>query len=140
MGMSSGSSMQADSYRQAAQAVYGAARFNIGLANVNEARNLNTLSLAIPRLLSTQRVQAAASGFAVGSKSFNMITNETLDNFMRQARHLREDADYERQRIWYEAQVHATNLENQARAAEVMGRAQRAQQMGSLLGSITRLF
>lgn len=138
--MSSGSSIQAEAYRNAAQAVYGAARFNIGIVNVNESRKLADIAIAIPRTLSTQRAQAGSSGLAVSSKSFNMITTETLDTFLRKANQLRDDAEYERKRIWYEAQVRATNLENQARAAEYAGQVQRGQMIGSLFKGIARLF
>lgn len=140
MGSSSGSSIAAQGYRNAQQAVYGAASFNIGVVNVNEARNLNDIARQLPRTLSTQRAQASSSGFTVGSKSFQSIYSESIDSFLREADRVRENAEFERQRIWYEAQSRAAALENQALAAEAAGRAQRAQGMTSMFQGITRAF
>lgn len=136
----SGTSIQADSYRQAAQATMQAASFNIGVLNNNLSRRLGDVSRQLHRTAGTQKAQAAGTGFSVASKSFRMIENETIDGFLSQANDLRKDAEYERQRIWYEAQVRAVNLENQARAAEEAGRRQQFQQMQGLLGGITRIF
>lgn len=139
MGSSTGASQQAAAYRQSAQAVYGAAAFNIGVLNVNLNRKLEDSGRLLRRTVSTQTAQAAGSGFRVGSKSFMAIRNETVTEVLRRADQLREDAEFERQRIWYEAQVRATNLENQARAAEAAGRAQRLGQFQQVFGGIQRI-
>lgn len=131
-----GSSGQADAYRNAIPGVYGIANFNIGVINNNLSRSLGDLALNMHRTTSTQRAQMAKSGFSVGSKSFQMLHAETINDALSKADDLRQDADLERQRIWYEAQVEATNLENRARAAEYQSQAQSAQQMFSIMRGI----
>ena len=140
MGASSGANFQAESYRSSAQSVMQAASFNIGVVNVNLARNLNDLSRSIPKILGTQRAQAAGSGFSVASKSFQAIFSESLDTIERQADHVRQDAELERQRIWFEAQSQAAALENQARAAELQGRLASSRAIQSTISGISRLF
>lgn len=136
MSFGGGSSIQADAYRNAIPGVYGIANFNIGVVNRNLARGLDDLSKKLIRTTSTQRAQAAGTGFSVASKSFQQIQTETVDVILAKANDIRSDAELERQRIWYEAQVEAVNLENRARAAEI---AQRTQNMQMLTQGISRI-
>lgn len=138
--MGSGGSNEAAAYRQSAQGVMNAAAYNIGIVNVNLGRELDSISTQIFKTTSTQRAQAAGTGFQISSKSFQMLTNETLNVSLRAADDAIKNAEYQRQKIWYEAQLQATSLENQARAAEIQGRAAQQQSMFGLISGITRLF
>ena len=140
MGASSGPSMQAQSYRSAIQGTYGIASYNIGVVNVNLSRQLEQITKKIIQTTSTQRAQAGSTGLAVGSKSFQMIQRAGIDEFLNTANDVRENAEIERQKIWYEAQLEANALENRARAAEEAGNRQRQQQFASLTQSVTKGF
>ena len=140
MGFGGGGSIQADSHRSAIPGVFGIAQHNIGIVNKNLSRQLKELHGNLIRTTSTQKAQAAGTGFSVSSKSFRSIENETMQVIISQANDLRENAELERQKIWYEAQVQAVQLENQARASEVAARAQRQQATGAAITRIVSLF
>jgi hypothetical protein len=132
-----GGRMQADAYRQHAAALMQAAQYNAQIVAYNRNLQLKHLAQAIPRTISTQTAQAANQGLSVASKSVRMIHNETMYVAGQKANEMRVAADLEIQKIYYDAQVQAMSLENQARAAEYSGR---MGMMQSMMGSFNQMF
>lgn len=132
-----GGRMQADAYRQHAAALMQAAQYNAQIVAYNRNLNLKHLAQAIPKTISTQTSQAANQGLAVGSKSVRMIHNETLYAAGQKAKELRIAANLEINKIYFDAQVQAASLENQARAAEYSGR---MAGMQSMMGTFNQMF
>lgn len=135
-----GYEMQAGGYRQAATSTLHAAYYNVQLNNINLNRNLDAMSRQIRGTSSTQRTQAAATGAAVGSKSFLMVQNETLNAFARQASDLRASNKYQNQAEIYAAQTRAAAFENQARMAEWQADQSRRRMFPTIAQGLINLF
>jgi hypothetical protein len=136
-------SFQAASARSQIPGVFNLARMDINAVNVKMKRDLGQISRQISTMASKQRAEAASTGFAVGSKSFLAVMADTTTQLESTASDVRTDAELQRQRIWYSAQLQAQQLENRARFAEVQGRVASAARMQSgiksLIGGISRL-
>jgi hypothetical protein len=131
---------RASAARSEAQGVYNLAHMDIHAVNLKMQNDLNQISQNIIRTGATQRAQFASTGLAVGSKSFLTVMSDTTSQFERAADEVRQGAEVERQRIWYVAQLRATQLENRARAAELQGRLQAQQRTMGAVKSVFSTF
>lgn len=113
-----GYQMQAAGARTAAASTLNAAYYNVKINNLNANRNLDALSRQIGGFTSRQVAQASTSGASVGSKSFLMVYNDSLNTFTRQAADMRSATKYQNQSEIYAAQSRAVAYENQARMFE----------------------
>jgi len=100
-----------------------AAAYNADLARRASDRRVKSLVEDRNRAIGTQRVQASAQGFALGSKSTMMLMNEGLDRFQQALLSERTDFRTEEAMIKFEgesrarqrlAQAHATRTRNQS--------------------------
>jgi hypothetical protein len=134
---------QASAARAQIPSIYNLARIDINAVNVQMQRDLRGVAGQIRDLGSTQRAQAGGSGFAVGSKSFLAVMSSTTTQLLQAGNDIRTDAELSRQKIWYQAQVQAQQLENSARLAEIRGAESRRQQtqanIKSIFGGLSRL-
>lgn len=111
----------AASYRSAGISSIATANYNIGLDQVDTARQLDTLSRNAASVFSTQRAQMAKSGISISSRSFLADTNSTLSNYERQIVQMRNSATQRQQIMLYEGQAAQVQYENAARATEYQG-------------------
>lgn len=130
---------QAQASRNSITSVFGQASLDIAAVDNRLSIELGNISREIRTTTGQQKARAASTGLSVGSKSFLSIMANTSDVLLHEAKTTRKTAEIERQRIWYAAQVRATNLENQARLSEMRADAAQQQGMFSLLGGIGRL-
>lgn len=129
--------MRAAAARAQIPGIFGMATLDINNVNVQMKRQLGELSRQLITTAGAQRAQAAGSGFSVGSNSFMSVMAATRTDAERRADNLRIDAEIQRQRIWYSAQLQANQLENQARIAQFSASASASQQRFS---GASRLF
>jgi murein L,D-transpeptidase YcbB/YkuD len=120
-----GALLSAGGYRASAQAVQGAAAFNLGIDDLNTQRQLDAVSRQYQRTISSQIAQAASSGISVTGRSAILLRNEAADSFGNQFIDLKIDAENKRRSVIYESNVKQTQLENQARAEEYQAAAAR---------------
>jgi F0F1-type ATP synthase membrane subunit b/b' len=134
---------QASAARAQIPSIFNLAKIDINATNIQMQRDLNSIAGQIRTMGSTQRAQSGSSGFSVGSKSFLSIMSSTTDQLLRAGNDVRKDAELTRQKIWYQAQVQAQQLENNARLAEIRGAESRRQQnqstIKSIFGGLSRL-
>lgn len=122
-----GSLLQAAGFRQTAQSLQGTTSFNLEVDKTNLQRRLKSTSRQFQRLIGKQTVQAAGTGLAISSKSFLALRNEASTEFSRELLNLKLDAENARRGKIFESSVKASQLENQARAAEFQAGLQRSQ-------------
>ena len=121
-----GLSLSAAGFRSAASGVAGATNFNLGLQKLNSLRQLEQMSRKFQRSIGQQQTQQAGTGFAIGSKTFLIQRNESLDTFETSVLNLKVDVENKRRSTIFESQLRQTNLENQARAADFKSSSERA--------------
>lgn len=119
-----GALFTASGYRQSSVAVGQASAFNLEVDKINLKRRLDASSRQAQRLISRQSGQQAASGLSLGSKSFLMLKNETLDVMSRGFLHMKVDAENQKNAKIFETKIRQMNLENQARASEYQAAAE----------------
>lgn len=145
------SQRQAQFFRQSASATQAIAEYNIELDRQALARELDSTSRQLRRLMSTQRSQMATTGAALGSKSFLAIANASLDAVQRQVLDARNSQKIVADQRRFQAKQQAVNFQNRALAADFeaevsMFRQRRARAgaiqsgVSTLLGSIGDLF
>lgn len=115
---SSGSMLNAAMLRQQKESLKATVQFNRDIDNINVSRSLQKLSNDFTKLTGLNQAAAAAQNLNVGSKSFQILRNETLDSFSRQFSAVRTDAINRDLARNYQADINAVQLENQARAEE----------------------
>lgn len=113
-----GSIFAAQSLRQAASLVGKASDFNLYIDSINTLRSVKELAKDYQLTSGKQLSQQAATGFAVGSKSFEMTRAENLQNATTRILETKLDAENVRRAKLFETQIQQTNIENQARAKE----------------------
>lgn len=104
--------------REQIPTVKSAALFNTQIDYENTSRQLQSLTSQYSRVSGSQTVNWSTG---LGSKSLQLIRNETLDNFTRQVQNIRLDFQNRKSARDYETSVRAAQLENQARASRYTG-------------------
>lgn len=144
-----GAAQSAQAYRLASAASIAAGQYNAGIERLNLNRQLDATAREIQQVSSTQRTQAASTGFSSGSKSFLSVMNDTLTGFERFIIDSKNTSVQRQQAILFEAQTQAVAFENQARASEYQGQVQSAlaqsrssgfSGLGQIFGQIGSLF
>jgi hypothetical protein len=120
-----GSELSAGALRQSAISVAGATDFNLSIDALNTNRKLSAISRQRQRTIGRQLTQQAATGIAVGSKSYLQLRNESADIFNQAMLQTKLSAENNRRSRLFESQITQINLENQARAAEFRAQAER---------------
>lgn len=110
--------MTAAGFRQSARSVEQSARFNQQVQELNLSRRLGAISRQQQLTTGKQLSAQAASGLALGSKSFLMVQSEARSVFEASLLNTRIDAENERRASRFQTQVQEANLENRARAVE----------------------
>ena len=113
----SGANQAASAYRMAGVASLEAANYNVELEKLNLQRNLDASSRQFSRFMSTQRTEAASTGFLSGSKSFLQVVDTTLSVFERQLVDTRSASKQAAETILFEGRAAQVEFENRAQAA-----------------------
>lgn len=116
-----GANMEAAQYRTAQASTKAYANYNTAVSRINFNRQMQLASNEISRTMSSQRVAAAASGFAVSSQSFLQAADQTLSTFEREVVQMRNSQTQREKEIQFAAAQQSVGLENQARQAEYQG-------------------
>ncbi len=119
-----GANLSAGAYRNAANSAHQVANYNIQLDRLNTNKQIEGFRISVRNLVSSQRASAATTGFATGSKSFLSIMSDTLSGAEARIVDMRNSASQRARTVRFEAELQATQLENQARAAEFSGQVQ----------------
>lgn len=135
-----GAQMEAAGYRQAANTTLELAKYNNSLVDFNLRRSLNDMRRQIMVVSSTQRANAAASGFAISGGSFSSVMTETLNTFALDIKRQMMNSEIEKQKNTFEAQSEAAAMETRARSAEFRGRQGMMQSIPTILSSFGSLF
>lgn len=109
---------QAFAFRQAAASTQNIAEYNIELDRQQLARDLDSTSRQLRKLMATQSSQMATTGASLGSKSFLAIANSSLDAVQRQVLDARNAQRIVADQRRFQAAQQAVDLQNQARARE----------------------
>lgn len=112
-----GANLSADAYRTSAASTLQVANYNAAVERLNNQRELDVFGRQIREFMSSQQVASASSGAALTSKSYLAVANASMDSFARQIRQSKSASEQRQKEILFEGQLQATNLENQARAA-----------------------
>ena len=120
-----GALLSAAGFRQSAASVAQATSFNLEVDKINVNRQLQATTRQYQRLIGKQINQQGGSGLAIGSKSFLMLRNESVDFMGSALLNIKLDAENTRKSRIFESEVRQMNLENQARGAEYQAAAER---------------
>ena len=135
----SGTKTMASSLRSAGNSSKSAANFNIAVDQINTNKQLEGLARSVRRLSSTQRAQAASTGFDIASQSRLAIFNETLNTAERSVLEIKNAAENRQQVIGFQAEQQNVAFENQARNAEFQGDIQKFEQRKGLGANVGRV-
>lgn len=103
-------------------------------------RKLGQLSRDIQRTASQQRVAAAGSGLAPGSKSFLLVMNDSLNQAERVALESRNSAKFAQDKALFQGQVASAQADLSASRARLSAGRATANTIGSLVGSVGKIF
>lgn len=92
------------------QAEIASNNFNKAIIDIDTERKSAQLGRQLRRILGTQRVAAAASGLATGSKSQLMLMNEAMTRIERQDVQMRNSARYEKDAMDYKLRQRLTEI------------------------------
>lgn len=110
--------MSAAGFRTDAASIAAITDYNIAVNKINLSRRLEEIKLGVRRTASTQRTQAASTGFSSSSQSFLDIMNNTLNDASDRLVMERNDQEIINVQDRYVAEVQMVSLESAARVEQ----------------------
>ena len=113
-----GGQLQAQAFYDAATINREVAGYNVALEELNFNRKMDAFSRQINSFMSSQEVSAAKSGLEIGSKSFQAVANDTMDQFERFVLDARNTNQQKKEMILFDGEARAVANTNKGLAAE----------------------
>lgn len=120
-----GALLTAYGFRQSAESVRQATKYNLETDKVNLQRKLKATSRQYQRVLGRQLAQQGGTGLSIGSKSFLALRNETADALSRTLLNTKVDAENTRRSLIFESQLKRSQLQHQTTAATFQAETER---------------
>jgi len=138
-----GANMSSDAFKLQGVAAMQAAQYNSQLEQLKSTQLQVSAARQYSELLGQQQTAMAATGLQSSSKSFLMLSNETLDALSSQLVKIKDQSHLTQEAIMFQGAQQKTTALNQAAAAKFQGQvakyqaqAQQARAIGGAISSV----